>query len=489
MALQQLQQLLSSEFSLQAEIEQFIALDKQKRAGHWLVLESALLEPKYDFSSDAGKKALKEYYEAHKESFRVPEQVQVQYVELTADRLANSIQVTEDELKSYYEQHKEEFGTPEQRRASHILIAVDQNAAKEDKERKRKKAEDILKQLKEGADFAELAKKFSEDPGSAEKGGDLGYFGRGMMVPEFDKAVFSLKEVGELSNLVETPFGFHIIKLTGIKPADVKPFNEVRDDVLARVRKERVDLLYAEKKNEMAEKAFEIVDALDEVAQVVGAEVKTSPWFSRDKGEGIFANPKVREAAFSDAVLVDGYNSDVIEVGPNHAIVLRLAKHQDAYVKAFDDVKEEVEKRLRREKALDEVESLGRKLMAELQKQDLNSALKVLPEILKAKWNDFSGLTRHDGEVRPEIRDLAFETPRPKKEVPSANGRRLTDGYAVLVLTKVEPGALPAINDNERKQVAARLSQERMMQLDSAIQGWLKHHADIERYSLDDEVN
>lgn len=489
MALQQLQHLLTSEIALQAEVEQFIALDKQKRSGHWILLDSALLAPSYDFSGQAGEAELKTYYEQHKEAFRVPEQVQVQYVELSGETLAKSIQVTEAELKAYYEAHQDSFGSPEERRASHILIAASQDAKQEEKAKKKQKAEEILSQLQSGADFAELAKKYSDDPGSAEKGGDLGYFGRGMMVPEFEQAVFALKKVGELSGVVETPFGYHIIKLTGIKPAKVKPFEEVRDDVLARLRKERVDLLFAEKKNEVAEKAYEIVDALDEVAQVVGTDVKTSPWFSRDKGEGIFANPKVREAAFSDVVLVDGYNSDVIEIGPNHAVVLRLAKHQDAYVKPFDQVREEIEARLRNEKALAEVESLGKKLITAVRQKDLESALGVLPSLFKAKWNAFSALTRHGSEVKPEIRELVFDTPKPKGDVPTVNGGRVQNGYAVVVVSHVEPGALPAINDNERKQVATRLVQEKMMQLDGMIQGWLKTHADIERYSLEEELN
>jgi peptidyl-prolyl cis-trans isomerase D len=482
MAIAQLAALAESELALEREVEEFLQLQYQKRSGRWLALDASLLEPQFSFDGADGEAELKAYYEAHKDDYKVPEQVRVAYIELNSDELAKSIPVTEDELKAYYDKHLDQFGTPEERRAAHILVAVPQDADKEAKAKARAKAESILKKLQAGENFAELAKTMSDDPGSAEKGGDLGFFGKGIMDPAFEEAVFSLKK-GEMSSIVETPFGFHIIKLIDIKPAHAEPFEKVKEDVRHRLQKEKADLAFLEKKELLAEKAFEIADSLEEAAEAVGVTIKHSPPITREGGPGIFQNPALVEAAFSDTVLVDGYNSEVITLGENHVVVLRLDKHTPAFVRTFEEVRTQVLEQLRRQKAMDRAESLGQDVM-EAARSNPDEALGKVPEILKAAWKPFEGTTRMAPKLPPDLNLFVFDLPHPKDGKAVVAGKRTQDGYAVVLLEKVESGAVDTVTEEQRKLVKERLQRERAMQMDAALQDWLKEHADIEKYDL-----
>ena len=297
----------------------------------------------------------KAYYDSHQDEFRVPERMRVQYVVLSGEALAATEPVTQAELKQAYEANASRYKADEQRRASHILIQVEPDAKPAVREAALKKAEEILAEVRKSpGSFAELAKKYSQDPGSAEKGGDLGYFDRGMMVKPFADAVFALGKVGDISGVVKSDYGYHIIELTGIQPGRTRTLDDVRKELTAELQKQKAARAYAEAAERFSNLVFEQADSLQAVAQRFQLKLQTTGWITRavDKAPPPLDNAKLMNAVFSDDVLVKKHNTPAVEVAPETMVAARVLEHEVASLRKFDDVKSAIEQELRRQEAL-----------------------------------------------------------------------------------------------------------------------------------------
>src|SRR5512135_2296744 len=238
-----------------------------------------------------------QYYDSHQEEFRVPERVRAQYVVLSAAALGQGEPVTDAEVQKLYDSRASQYQVPESRRASHILIAVPQNATEAQREAARKKAEEILVEVRKAPQrFAELAKKYSQDPGSAQKGGDLGLFSRGMMVKPFEDAAFGLAKVGDISGVVKSDFGYHIIELTGIVPARVRPLADVRAQLVAELQKRKGAQLFDQDADGFTNMVYEQSDSLEPVAKRYKLQLQTTDWIERDKAPAPLDNKRVLAA-------------------------------------------------------------------------------------------------------------------------------------------------------------------------------------------------
>ena len=273
------------------------------------------------------------YFDAHKAEYRVGEQRKVRMLLLDRDQAFARTGVTPTEVQSYYNGNITQYQTPEQVRASHILL----NTAGKDEAAVRKQAEDILQQVKAGADFAELAKKYSEDEGSKPNGGDLDYFSRGRMVPEFEAAAFAL-EVGQVSDIVKSQFGFHIIKVVDKKPAVTRSLDEVRPQIEEQLKRQRADQQIATRSTELAAGITNTAD-LDRVARENGLMVTESEFFGRDDPvPGLGPAPQVAAAAFM--LTGDAVNGPITT--PRGPVFIALAGTRDPYVPTLDQVKDRV---------------------------------------------------------------------------------------------------------------------------------------------------
>jgi peptidyl-prolyl cis-trans isomerase D len=282
----------------------------------------------------------KAHYDANLADYRTPERVRAEYLVLSADNLGRGEPVSEDEIKAAYEARASEYRVEEQRRASHVLVKT--------KEEAEKIRADLLKNPNR---FAELAKKHSQDPGSAEKGGDLEWFSRGMMVKPFEDAVFKLgqDEIG----LVQSEFGFHVVRLTGVKPGKARPLAEVREELaeqLARQKGARKFLEAAESFNNMV---YEQSESLKPAAERYKLQIQTTGWISRSATQelGALDNPKLLAALFSEDSLKNRRNTDAIEVAPHTLVAARVVEHQPAKQREFKEAKDEIVGLLRRRKA------------------------------------------------------------------------------------------------------------------------------------------
>lgn len=357
------------------------------------------------------------YYDQNKSLFAVPESVDIEYVVLSPENYKN-IKASEDDIKTFYEQNLQRFSTPEERRASHILIAV--NDEKTDADAK-KEADEIYKQLQaDPSKFAQLAKSKSADPGSARQGGDLGFFQKGMMVPEFDNAVFSGKK-GDLVAPVKTQFGYHIIKIVDVKAAQAKPLKEVRGEIEALYQQQAAIRAFAEDAENFSNMVYEQSESLQPVAERFGLKIQTVKNVTRDFEDQLI-NPNVIEALYGFDVLEDKRNSNAIEVASNTLLSARVTAHHKQTVKTFDEVKGDIVATLKNQKATEAARAQGSADIAKL--LDKKSA--------SAKFGDKTVISRErPGAYAYEVVTAAL---RPEaNKLPTYTGVQTQDGSYFVI--------------------------------------------------------
>ncbi|ADJ28262.1 SurA N-terminal domain-containing protein [Nitrosococcus watsonii] len=468
-----------SAFATQQEVDTIARLRHQKREVAYSIVPSANFHDAIQVSADK----VRQYYDDHPEEFRIPEQVKVHYLRLTAASLATDIPLDEQTLRNFYEESKDQYRVPERRRASHILITIPPQGDEAVRQQAQEKAEAVLERLQQGEAFEEVAKEVSEDPGSAKKGGDLGFFGRGVMDPAFEKAVFSLEETGVLSEPILSKFGYHIIKLTGIEPGEVKPFEAVREELAQKYRQQIAEEQFYEQAEILDNLTYENPFTLEVAAESLGLSVETSEPFSQNGGSGIAANTKVVAAAFSEEVLREEMNSQTIELAPNDLVVVRLDKHLPADTKPFEEVREQIQEKLTLEQAKAQAQKRGEALVADLQQGE--SPETVLKEEKEIVWNEKKWYARDDQDIPAEIIKLAYELPHPpSSKEPAFAGQALASGdYAVVGVYKVQNGDPSKLEEKARRSLVQEMEQVHGEMVYRDFIQELKSKADIKIYT------
>ena len=323
---------------------------------------------------EPSEEEINEYYNDHEASFYLPERVRVEYVVLSFDALAENEPVSEEAVLNYYETHQEEFRQAEERKASHILVSVAADADADEKEQAREKAEDILEQVQQDPDrFAELAEEFSDDPGSASRGGDLGFFGRGVMVKAFEEAIFDMQP-DEIRGLVETDFGYHIIQLAEIKEAVPADLDEVRGQIEQKLKMEMVSSIFGEAVEDFSNTVYEQGDSLQPVAEKFELTVQESDWITRSSAEpAILSNSNLLAAIFADDAKLDKRNTDSIEVDSNTFVSARVIEHRPETSQSLSIVRDEIVERLKKQLALEQAVSTGEEKLADLKSGDTDT--------------------------------------------------------------------------------------------------------------------
>ncbi|MGE5623936.1 MAG: SurA N-terminal domain-containing protein [Bacillota bacterium] len=397
------------------------------------------------------------YYDAHKGDFMTPEKVTLSYVELDEAKLASQAQPTDEDLQALYQQQLDKYKQDETRDARHILIAVNGNDPKVDAAAKAK-ADDILKQIKGGADFAKLAEQYSDDPGSKKQGGELGQVSRGVMVKPFEDALFGLAKPGDIAGPVRSQFGYHIIQLESVKSAEVKPFSAVRAQLVADYQKKKADDEYFTLGDQLANVAYEHPQSLDEVSKQLNLPIQTMADVTRDGGAGIAANADVRKAAFSDSVLVQGNNSEPIQIGPNHAVVIRVKGHEPSVPKALADVRGPIADLLQQQKAAAAATKLATDMLAAIDKGGDPAAV---AKGNAATYTAPAMVSRNQQGVPLPLLTAAFTAAQPAPGGHTVLTVPLDKGdQAVLVVSAVKPGDAATLQDPQRLAALRELSQE-----------------------------
>lgn len=396
--------------------------DQQREISH-VVLGADRFMSQVKLDADAAKK----YYDSHQDEFRVPEQVRIEFVTLSADGLLAQIQPAAAEVRKAYDENLKRFEVKEARQASHILITAD--ASPEAKKKAKARADELYAQLKKNPkDFAELAKKNSQDPGSATNGGDLGFFERGAMVKPFDDAVFSMK-AGEISAPVESEFGYHIIRLTAVRGGKGKTFEEARPEIEAELKKQLAGRKFAELAEAFSNALFEQSDSLKAAADLVKVAPQKSGWMARSSGDNTtLGNQKLLQAVFSEDVLKNKRNTEAIEIAPGVLVGARIAEHKPSAIQPFDQVSGALVKKLTLQQA------------SQLAAQDGRAKLEALKQGKDAQvtWSAPLLVGRGDPKGIPvEVLRQAFKTDVSK--LPAYAGAEAAGGgYTLVRISKVQ---------------------------------------------------
>lgn len=392
---------------------------------------------------------LEAFHKKNEAQFRAPEQASIEYVLLDLDTIARGVAVKDDELRKYYDENAAHWTAAQERRASHILVAAAADAPAAEKQKAKARAQSLLDQLRQNPKaFGELARKNSQDPGSAERDGDLDFFGRGAMTKPFEDAVYAMKE-GEISNLVETEFGFHIIQLTGVRGGEKKPFDAVRGEIEQAVRRSLAQKEYAAAAEQFTNTVYEQSDSLQPVIDKLKLEKRTAT-VQRSPAPGAtgpLASAKLLDAVFGNDAVKNKRNTDAIEVGTNQLAAARVLQHQPARALPLAEVRDRVRQQLVAEMADALARKEGMARLAEVEK----GAGDPLPATVTISREQPNGLPR-------QVLEAALKVDPAK--LPQVVGVPVEgQGYAVVKVTKVV-AADAATTGGERAQQFARVVAE-----------------------------
>lgn len=448
------------------QIQTHAALEKQTRdfALHFIQVDPETISP--------AAEQIQQYYDENIEQFHTPEKVSLNYIQLRQADFADSVDVDEEQLEKLYQQQIAPFKGG-QRRAAHILLETGEQRSNEEA---KQQLNTLRQQLSQGeSDFAQLAKEFSEDPGSAEAGGDLGFAGRGVYATAFEEVLYSLKP-GEVSTPVQTEFGWHLVKLLDERAANIPSLESLRPELVQQLKAPEMERLFVEARKELETLAYESTD-LEYPAQQLGLTVKTTEPFSREGGpEGLVSNPQIVQAAFEPAVLEEGLNSGVLELDPQTVVVVHLKQHQPPKPRPLDEVQEEITKNLRTQQARDQARDQGEALLAQLVRGEVDA---------QPDWQVKEAVTRTQADIEPALLKTLFQMPRPavsESAGASYQGLSLSDGrYAIIRLDGVNEPVDLQLDPQEKERYRSLLGGQIGQQTYQAYMARLRAQADIER--------
>ena len=371
------------------------------------------------------------HYDVNQADYMTAETVDLNYVQLKRGDLVDAVELTDAELQTFFEETRDTYAEDERRRIAHILIEVNDQVSASDAQAE---IDEVYTRLLGGEDFASLAKTYSSDLGSAENGGDLGFNAPGTFVEDFEQVAYDLG-LNEMSKPVRTEFGFHLIKVTDIEAAKAPEFAAVRERVASALREARAEAKFVQVSARMSELAFETRD-LVEISEELGLPIQATGAVSRDTAEGILANPLVASAAFSTEVLLDGNNSNLIEIDPNDHVVLHLREYQPKEVKPLAEVAGAIHAQLARERASQLAENQAREMVAMLES---GSVARYVADKFGLAWTVVAAAQRGQPGIDQAINKRAFSLPRPQEGNKSVGFTLLEDGdAAVISVTNVQ---------------------------------------------------
>lgn len=445
-----------SVFVMGEEVDNIIGLVNQSRDIEYVIFDANQLAKNIQLSDVD----LHAYYDSNKSEFMTTESADISYVLIDKAVMEKEVMATqkptEQELKDSYNESIARYTTPERRSASHILLTLSPDAKPDDVEKVKKEADDLYNKIKAGASFAQLAKEYSKDPGSAANGGSLGYFGPGEMVPDFEKAVYNAKQ-GDVLPPIRTEFGYHIIKVDGIEKAEAPSFEKVKADITKLWYDDKVTALYESELSKIDQLAFENPDNLQEVSSALNIPVQTMV-VTKDlaSNQGLGKNVVVLQAVFGDEPLAEKQNSDVMTLSPTQSIVMNITAHHMPALKPFDKIEPEVRAKAAKRKGLLQAREMAENIKTQY---GLGTSLPGIAAKDNFTWTAANDVTRQNIEIPKEVLQLAFATPMAGK--PALNMEEIfPDKVAVVVVNKIMPGKLdPSFKESMLKEFQEGLLQ------------------------------
>lgn len=450
--------IIDSVFVTDSEVEKIARLNNQTRDLSYLLVSYGSVKKDIEITDQE----IKAHYDAEDQLYMEPEKVKLAYLDLSLEKLEKEVNVTDKELHNYYDNHGDNYSVAEQRSIKQILFPVAKDAPAEERARVEAKAKEVEAFLKSGKTFADVREKYSDETDVKMEISEYGFIAKTILEPAIDEVAFSLKK-GEFSEPIRTDNGLHIIKVDDIKGGQESSFEEVREQIEKDYRREEAEKLYFDKADQLATLAYEHPDTLETAADALELQVQTSGFISRTPSNDVPAllkDPKILSAAFSEEVLQNGNNSDVIELGNDRVVVLRVMEHKPAEKRPLEAVRDQIVDRLRLEKGRARTAAIGKEILEKLKK---GAGKEELAKEYSVEWKDALGVKRDDVEVNRSVLRTAFAMGRPKDGQPLYGDVGMGSGdHAVIVLNGVhDPETLTAEETEpvrkQLQQVNARL--------------------------------
>ena len=444
-----------TDFSLDGEVESQSKLISQTRDIKKITLSLSDFAKKVKLSDEE----INDYYQQHTAQYTRPEQMKVAYIELSAEKLKNNIVVSDNDARAYYQDNIDKYTSEEQRRVSHILIQGDN----------KEKAQKVLDKLNAGADFATLAKEESEDVGSAEEGGSLGWIERDVMDPEFEKAAFALKQPGETTDLVKSEFGYHIIKLDELKAPETESYETVAKAIKQELKDQKAaDEFYA-LQSQLETQAYESPDSLDAAAEAIKANIQTTDFISDANAPDLLKSAPVLQALANPEVKEEGLNSEVIEIAPEHVVVVRINDTRPEKLLPLSEVRDDVIEAATEVKAKESAEKLAISIV-----EELKSGKEDLLKKYGLKFGEAESLDRSS-----PIANVVFAMSKPTDgKVEYTQLRDLNGDFLIVGLTQV----VSKPNKQYEEQIKAQLTRTNAQQDFTGLIKILRNETDIQYY-------
>jgi peptidyl-prolyl cis-trans isomerase D len=456
LALEQLRTgVVASAFITSSEFDQVSRLQAQTRT-----IGLVTLQPASTSAQEVSGADLETYFKSHAEEFRIPDQVALEYAEIRLENLMKEVTLAEGDMVAHYDSHQADFTVEEQRAASHILVQVKADASAEAVAKAKARAEELRGMVTGGKDFADIAREFSDDIGSRAEGGATGLFGKGVMAPEFEQAVFSMK-TGDISEPIKTDFGYHVIRLTEIKPEAVTAYAEVRGEIEQRLRREKAEEMYFEAAERFSETIYEYPDSLADAAGQLGLEVQSTSKQGREQIVAQF-NAAVADAVWEPEVLTQGLVSAPVEVGDERIVAVRVTQYEPSRLPDLATVKDEVSERILTERSHQQVKERGEALLAKLRAGESPEKLMTAE---KLEWELVENAKRDDTRLNRAVLRGAFRASLPKPEDRAQLGVEFGDGsYAVIEVSNAQtPEALQEADSAATGRIREGLARARAL--------------------------
>ena len=444
----QLQQaLLGSEFALPSEAELLVKLNQQTRDVRYVTVPVA----QFANQEAPSEEDLLAYYEERKNTFRTEESVDVEYIVVDAEKIAASIEVSEEDIQQFYDANQLTYSQPEKRKVAHILVADEA------------KAEELLAKINQGEEFATLAESESEDTFSGQEGGELDWFESGVMAPEFDAASFALVNNGDVSEVVKTEFGYHLIKLLDVQESQAQPLEEVKEQISQRLQQEQAQDAFYEQAQRLAEVSFEIPDSLVDVASETGLEVETVKGLTRASANGALGEPQVINQLFNLDFIAEGLNSDAIQLSGNSSIVVRVMAHQASEVKPYEEVKAQINTALTQSRSTKAAQDYADSLIAALESgEDLDALLYEQGLKIDSRFK----VGRDSQDFEPQVVRHLFMMAKPSEQKVASRITTMSGDQLVIQLTAVnEAETVDASETNQWLQQLSNVKTEASYQV------------------------
>lgn len=447
----------ASAFVTDAALSQAAVLQNQQRKMAWVRVPAG----NFVASVEVTDAEIEDYYAANQQAFMTDEEVGIAWLEIDSQDLAADLDVPEDELRALYTQRKQTLLQNAEREASHILISVPDSADKAAWQEATKTLQTLREKLTNGADFAALAKEYSDDPGSAAQGGSLGWVSRGMMVVPFEKALFALDEPGAISEPVRTSYGMHLIILNDIRKPDMQSFEEMRDELAAQYSKDKIEDAFYKRAEKLTDLTYANPDSLQPAAEALGLTVQQANGITRTAGSGVAVSTAVRQALFDGELIESRINSDPIELGQgdekNHVAVVRVTAHTPASVKPLDEVRDVIVQQLRQQSAA----RLAEQFAVDIVKQvEQGTPLADLAAKQNVEFQKPQFISRSVRDLPPGLSQAVFAAPAPENGISAASTVLSNGDQAVYVVSEIKPGSLDAMSEAEQDALRRALARQ-----------------------------